>query len=157
MNKIAAAIATGAAGLALAGSPVTHAGPGDLTDPNCKNYSHAPDGYIADMHRCGFASLKSDDALFTTGQRICWQMRSLNAHGRDVGNITAAIVDATGWSYDTAVNFAAITMADLCPELATSVPPLPTPSVPYPTNFPPGAVNPYPAPVHLPPGYRDGD
>jgi hypothetical protein len=74
-------MAAGAAALAvpwLIGSPVAHADPGD---PFCKNYSHTPNGYIADMHRCGFASLKSDDALLATGQRICWQMRSLHAHG----------------------------------------------------------------------------
>jgi hypothetical protein len=142
-GTITAGMAAGAAALALLGAPVAHAGPGDLTDPNCQNYSRTRDGYVADMHRCGFASLKSGDALLATGQRICGLMRSENAHGREPGNVTAAVVDATGWSHDTAVNFTAITMADLCPELETPMT-APTPSVPYPStsNFPPN----YPPP-----------
>ena len=88
-----------------------HATPNDP----CEQYSHTPDGYTADLHRCGFASLKDDAAMLETGQRLCAQMRSLNAHGEDIAKITPAIVDATGWSHDTAVKYAAITMMDLCP------------------------------------------
>jgi hypothetical protein len=103
MKAIAVGTAAGAAALALIGAPVAHA------DPTCSKvgltYSGTPDGYVADMHRCGFASLKSDDALLATGHSICHQMRSLNAHGRPVGDITAAIVDATGWDYDTGGGF----------------------------------------------------
>jgi Protein of unknown function (DUF732) len=146
MKVIVAAMAAGAAALAVAGAPVAHAAPNDP----CEQYSHTPDGYIADMHRCGFASLKSDDTLLATGARTCGLMRSQNADGYGPSKVMNAVMNATGWDMDTAVNFVSITLADLCPELVTNEP-IPTPSVPY-----PGVITTTP-PYRVPPGYRDGD
>ena len=116
MNTITAAIAAGAAALAVIAAPVAHADPNDP----CEQYSHSPDGYTADLHRCGFSSLKSDDWMMTSGQRLCGEMRSLKAKGQDPSKVRRAVADTTGWGYDTAVDFVAITIADLCPELAAN-------------------------------------
>jgi uncharacterized protein DUF732 len=132
--KIALATALLAAGVLTYGT--AHANPNDP----CEQYSRTPDGYVADMHRCGFASLKSDEALLTSGQRMCDLMRSQNADGDGPSRVKEAVQAANGWDYMTAANYVAITLADLCPELVRA-PAVPTPSVPPP----------------LPPSYRDGD
>jgi hypothetical protein len=128
MSKIAAALAAGAAALALIGSPLSHADP---SNPD-------PSGYFKRLREDGFL-VDGNESYLSNLARIVCDMENAGVADSDIGDYIAHRENMSQIHGYTLFLDASIFY---CTQLHPQLVPFTPPSAPV---------------VSLPPGYRDGD